>query len=627
MLKRTFTVSFVLLLASIAAAGEISSLVSPDGNNKIILLNSGGSLSFAAQRNGRAVVEQSALGLVLAGEDLSTNLTVEAVSEQRSSRQKYSILVGNRLDVDSELTGKTITLKSASGTKFDIELAASNDGVAFRYILNDSAPQTILSEKTAFKIPAAANCWLQPYHAAGPYTPAYEDFFFNVDTATQPPVSRDKPRGWCMPAMFMLGTSCTLLVTETGTENYCNSHLEPVKERPGLYNLEFAYEDEITEAKKWDSGAKKGPVSASKTPWRVVIMASSPKELAMSTLITDLAEPCRIEDTSWIQTGRASWSWWSNNDGKATKPRFDSFTDLAADYKWEYTLFDAGWWTPGLSSIADYAKEKNVKSIAWCGAGDFYTAERRNRKFDEMQASGVAGVKIDFWCSDRQQAVEAMLATLEEAAKRKLVINFHGCTIPRGWQRTWPNLLTAEAVLGTESYFYEPRYPARAAEQNTILPLTRNLMAPMDITPFALTGRKYMRQTSAAHELASAVALNSGIIHFADSVAVFNDMPSDVRRVLSEAPASWDETICLEARPGKIYAVARRSDEKWFVAGLTAAPANVNIDLAALGEYKSLTVITEGAEPLMTFNVKKTQETSRWRGRVPESGGFVLILE
>jgi hypothetical protein len=222
----------------------------------------------------------------------------------------------------------------------------------------------------------------------------------------------------------------------------------------------------------------------------------------------------------------------------------------------------------------------------------------------------------------------AVMAALKDAADRKLVVNLHGCTIPRGWHRTWPNLLTAEAALGTESYFFDGRYPANAAELNTILPFTRNVSAPMDTTPVALSIRKYPRKTTAAHELAAALVFTSGIIHYADSVEVFNAFPEEVQRVLRSAPAAWDETRCLVGDPGRLVVLARRTGKQWFIAGLngTNEPMPVELELDALGRWTDATAITEGADPLMQFTARKTKVSSPWRHSIPPFGGFVLEL-
>jgi hypothetical protein len=410
---------------------------------------------------------------------------------------------------------------------------------------------------------------------------------------------------------------------------YAASHLDSIASSKGLYQLSFPYEDEVTGAKTFSRDSKQTAVSTFKTPWRVVIIGGQASDILNSTLITDLASPSQMAETSWIHPGRASWAWWSHPDGPANQELFNSFTDLAVQFGWEYTLFDAGWWNAGLDEISNYALTHGIRPLVWMHASDFYNPQTRSRRLDEMADKGIKGIKVDFWCSDRQETMAAMLATLEEAAKRKLVVVFHGCTIPSGWHRTWPNLLSAEAVLGTESYFYESRYPEKTAEQNTILPFTRNVLAPMDTTPVALTIRKFPRKTTAVHELAAAIVFNSGIIHYADSVEVFTAFPDEVKEVLRQVPAAWDRTVCLEGEPGRRLVMARHNGRCWMVAGLngTNQAISVNLDLKPLGTFRDCVVITEGQEPLMQFSIQKTKGLSQWQGQIQPFGGFILELK
>ncbi|WP_217452234.1 glycoside hydrolase family 97 catalytic domain-containing protein [Mucilaginibacter humi] len=258
----------------------------------------------------------------------------------------------------------------------------------------------------------------------------------------------------------------------------------------------------------------------------------------MSTLITDLAPPSKIANTSRIEPGKAAWSWWSHPDDHSAKI-YNEFTDLSASFGFKYTLFDAGWEKANNEGqIIDYAISKGVTPLVWGYSSQYYEAEKRMARFRELARMGVKGVKIDFWCSDRQEVMAALQAVFEDAAKEHLLIGLHGTTVPRGWQRTWPNYLTAEAILGTESYFYEPRFPEKAAEQNTVLPFTGNVAGPVDYTPFALTMRKYPRLNTAVHELAMTMIYTSGIIHFADSKEVFDSLPAEVKTLFKEMPAT-----------------------------------------------------------------------------------------
>jgi hypothetical protein len=296
---------------------------------------------------------------------------------------------------------------------------------------------------------------------------------------------------------------------------------------------------------------------------------------------------------------------------------------------WEYTLFDAGWWTPGLKPIADHAKSKGVAPLAWLHAADFYDAKKRGSKLDEMIAAGVRGVKVDFWCSDRQETLAAMHALFADAAARKLIVNLHGCTLPRGWNRTWPNFLTAEAVLGAESYFYESRYPGKAAELNTVLPFTRNAVGPMDYTPVAGSPKKFLRTTTAAHELATALIFTSGIIHYADRAEFFESLPAETGQVFRDAPARWDVTRCLIGEPGRIVVFARRSGTSWFIAGIngTGEPQPVHLDLLAFENFRKRRLLAEGADAAMQVSSTPIAAANTWQHALPARGGFILRLD
>jgi hypothetical protein len=296
---------------------------------------------------------------------------------------------------------------------------------------------------------------------------------------------------------------------------------------------------------------------------------------------------------------------------------------------WEYTLFDAGWWQPGIEPIAHYAEAKGVTPLAWMFASDFYDPAKTAAQLDKMSAAGVRGVKVDFWCSDRQEAMAAQQALMKAAADRKMEVNLHGCTIPRGAQRTWPNFLSCEAVLGDESYFYESRYTEKAAELDTVLPFTRNAVGPMDLTPVACSPKKYARTTTAAHELATALVFTSGIIHYADSPQFFGSLPPAAQQVFRDAPARWDETRCLIGDPGQLAVFARRSGASWFIAGIsgTTNTLPVTVDLSPYRKYPHRLAITEAAGAQMQVTAETLGNAKTWPHSIPPRGGFILRLD
>jgi alpha-glucosidase len=616
------------------ATGDNSwSLVSPDKECKItVFLGDDGGLSYEALRGGKMVIQKSPLGLLCNDQDFGGSLTFAHAGPTEKRREKYELFAGVQPRVEHVLNFRQLEFRNSNNVAIDIDLAASDEGVAFRYRFPETNDTVRIaeSESTSFTLPANARGWMQPYHAAGPYTPAYEDFFFHVAPGDPPPDSRAKAVGWAFPALFKVPDASTwVLLTEAGTdESYCACHLNPDCSG-GVYRIAFPLADETTRGYTNKFGPQPRYTLPWTLPWRVMVMGKSAGDIATATLVTDLSAPSRIADTSWIKPGRASWGWWSYPNGPATAELFNQFTDFAAKMGWEYTLFDAGWWKPGLKPIATYAISKGVIPLTWSYAGDFYDATNRIHKLDEVAAAGVRGVKVDFWCSDRQEAIAAQQALMRDAAARHMIVNLHGCTIPRGWQRTWPNVLSTEAVLGNESYFYEPRYTQKAAELNTVLPFTRNAVGPMDVTPVAVSPKKYARTTTAAHELAASIIFTSGIIHYADKPEFFESLPPEALQVFRDAPARWDETRCLVGEPGQVAIFARRSAKSWFIAGIngTGDALPVQLDLNQFRHFHHRFMIAEGENANLQVAVTPLDNSDDWRHEIPPRGGFILRLD
>ena len=635
---RIFTAIFLttILSLNVRAVAEAEtnswSLTSPDGRSVIaVSMDADGALSYRVTFAGKVMIAKSPLGLRAEDQAFDRGLNLVDASAAKSRCETYELFTGPASRVDHELNRRSLTFQNSEGAQLAIDLAASNEGVAFRYRFPESSRnvRVLQQELTGFALSSKARGWLQPYHAAGPYTPAYEDFYFHVSPGDRPPHSRAEPKGWAFPALFEVPGAGWALITESGTdEAYCACHLAP-DSTGGIYRIAFAMADEHTKGHLSKIGPEPRFTLPWTMPWRVIVLGKSAANIATATWVTDLAPESRVSDTTWIHPGRASWMWWSYPDGPATAERFNEFTDLAATMGWEYTLFDAGWWTPGLQTIADYAKSKNVRPLAWMHAEDFYDSNRRKQRLDEMAAAGVKGVKVDFWCSDRQETMAAMQGLFADAAERKLVVNLHGCTLPRGWQRTWPNFMTAEAVLGTESYFYESRYTEKAAELNTVLPFTRNAVGPMDVTPVACSPKKYKRTTTAAHELATALIATSGIIHYADKPEFFESLPKEALQMFRDAPARWDETRCLIGEPGRLAVFARRAGNSWFIGGIngTSGVIPVTLGLNAFESFSKRLLVEEGTDAAMQVSVSTVDAGAEWKHRIPARGGFILRLD
>nr|WP_240543701.1 glycoside hydrolase family 97 protein [Spirosoma foliorum] len=588
-----------------------------------------GELHYQVTRRDKTIIADSPLGLTCDDQDFTSGLSLVKVSPIGVRRENYDLKVGNVKTINQVFETKSITFKNKLGALLIIDLVTGKEGVAFRYRFPDQAKKirVINTESTGFHIEKSAKGWLQPYNKAGKVTPGYEDFYFKVHPGDSISNPRNPSVGWCMPALFQVNEGKNwVLLAESGTDgSYPGCHLQP-DSQGGVYKIAFAEQDEKYTL---PLGSNNHPTYNLPwtMPWRVIIIGEQAGDILLSSLITDLAPASKLDDTSWIEPEKATWSWWSHPEDRSAEI-YNSFTDLAASFGFGYTLFDAGWEKANTEKgIIAQATAKGVKPMVWAYSAAYFDPEKRKAKFKELAAMGVKGVKIDFWCSDRQEVMACFQSLLEDAAKEHLLVNLHGTTVPRGWHRTWPNFMTAEAVLGTEHYFYEARYPDKAAEQNTVLPFTRNVAGPTDYTPFALTIRKYPRLNTAVHELATAMIYTSGIIHFADSKEMFESLPVLVRQLLKDMPATWDKTESLVAEPGEQIILSRQNGKLSYIVGINgtdkAMPVNLNLTKYAKG-FSKFRVISEGENALMTFKTETYPITSTWQHAFAPKGGFII---
>lgn len=290
---------------------------------------------------------------------------------------------------------------------------------------------------------------------------------------------------------------------------------------------------------------------------------------------------------------------------------------------WEYSLVDANWEHMkggDITELVKYASSKNVGVLMWYNSGGphnivtegprdiIYDAQRRKEEFRKLRQWGVTGVKIDFWHSDKQNLIKLYHDVLKDAADNHIMVNFHGCTIPRGWSRTYPNLVSMEAVKGEECYLFDSIYTSAAPIQNSILPFTRNAIGPMDYTPFALTNFKYPHNTSYAHELALTLIFNSGILHFADNVKTYRSLPGYVKDFIMKVPVVFDETRLISGEPGKSIILASRKGREWWIAGVNSDHDNrqfaFTMPFVEKGQY-GLLMITDGVDSRNFANEEK----------------------
>lgn len=622
----------LFLFTSCKVADKSLYVKSKDNSNKITLsLNEDGELYYRVTRRDKVIISDSPLGLNCDDQDFTSGLSVAEVSPVEERRETYELKVANNKSIDHVFESKSITFKNSHGALMIVDLIAGEEEVAFRYRFagENTKIRTVKEELTGFHIEQHATGWLQPYNKAGKYTPAYEDFYIHVNSGDPINGARNPSIGWGMPALFNVNNKENwVLIAESGNMGtFPGCHLQP-DSKGGLYKVAFAAKDEKFTLPLPEKENVYPPSSLPWVmPWRVIIMGDEAGDILLSTLITDLAPASKIEDASWIEPGKAAWSWWSHPDDHSPEI-YNEFTNLSATFGFKYVLFDAGWEKANKEGdIINIARNKGIQPLVWGYSSDYFDAETRKKRFKQLAGMGVKGVKIDFWCSDRQEVMATLQSVFEDAAKEHLLVNLHGSTMPRGWQRTWPNFMTSEGILGAESYFYEPRFPEKAAQQNTVLPFTRNVAGPADYTPFTLTMGKYPRVNTATHELATAMIYTSGIIHFADSKEVFESLPSEVKGLLKELPATWDKTESVISEPGTLLVLSRQKDSLSYIVGIngTNKELPLKLDLAKYGKgFSKFRIISEGEDPLMEFKVKTYPIASDWLYTLAPKGGFII---
>ena len=495
----------------------------------------------------------------------------------RNVKEDYRMLTGKRLACSNEGNEYATTL--GEGVKMVLRLY--NDGIAFRYEYPEAWTG---SDPTVFRIPEGTRRWMEQW------TDSYEGYFPLSTTYKVEPVpsfsgiSKSEEgynNRWGYPALLEPQEGLFVLLSEANIEHGQSASC--------LYNDKELYK--VVPAERLENNTSPSHLSTFSpfhTPWRVAIIGSL-GDVVESTLITDVSNPCQLKDTSWIQPGVVSWVYWAYNHGSNDYSIIKKYVDMAATLHLPYVLIDAEWDQMDQlasnegKSIEDaiaYAKEKGVKPMIWYNSSVGWVdgaptpkyrlnkPEDREKEFAWCEKLGVAGVKIDFFSGDNQMNMDYCLDLLESAARHHLLVNFHGATIPRGWQRTWPNLMSTEGVYGAEWYNNVPTFTAKAAAHNATLPFTRNVIGPMDYTPCAFSDSQHPHITTHAHELALTVLFESGLQHLADKPESYFAQPQEVQDFFSHLPSVWDETRFVSGYPGESVVLARRSGDTWYIAGI-----------------------------------------------------------
>lgn len=592
-----------LLTASLGAAPLTQSVSSDLSSFHFNWTLDAGHLSYsvaAVPKTGTAVevIGASPLGLTRSDGDFSNGLTFVSAEPSRKIDETYSLVAGKQLNLRHQALEQTFNFKNAAGQPMTLTVQVMPDSVAFRYGFPGGAKGEVLvsGEATGFKVPEKGDAWMLPYDDKAEWAVAYEGIWQNKISIGTTSITK---AGWAFPALFHAANHW-VLITEAGLDGTCyGAHLE-AQATNGLYRIRLPEE--------WETWGVAGSAAKITTPWlspwRIIVIGSTPATIVETNVVTHLSPPNAIGDTSWLKAGRASWSWWSDKGSPSDRNRIIPFIDLSADYGWEYSLVDGGWENiseADRNELIAYAAKKNVGLILWYNSGGPHNKimfglrdlmdkpEVRRKEFAKIARWGIKGVKVDFMQSDQQYVMQLYVDILRDAAAEHLFVDFHGATTPRGWARTYPNLLSQEGVRGAEQY-WDKVFADNAHTYHTIYAYTRNVVGSMDYTPviFGDAPELERHQTTNGHELALSVAFESGAQHFVDSVSAYRIQPDYVQNFLKNVPVAWDETRYLDGVPGELVLLARRKGDAWYIACLNgeATRKKITVPLAFLGTGK-----------------------------------------
>ncbi|MRR18756.1 glycoside hydrolase family 97 protein [bacterium] len=620
-------------------------MASSEGKIKLIFkLGKGGLPTYSVLYRDTVVITDSQLGIVRADEDFSSGLRVDSVSGPSSINDSYTLLNGKKREVSCNALRMIVHLSGSSGEAMDIIFQLSYDGIAYCYRFPGRSEEIkyITEEKSTFSFPEGTLAWIQPRAASksgwNQTNPSYEEHYL-----MEVPLAAVKPdkNGYVFPALFRAG-NCWVNLTESWPDrNYCGSHLA---KGPGENGIAIAF----PESTEGFTGGAVYPQSLLpwQTPWRIITMGSDPGVIFESTHGTDLAVPKHEGDFSYVRPGRASWSWVLMKDQSVNYEVQKRFISYASEMGWEYCLIDVNWDTTigweKLSELAKLADEKRVGLILWYNsAGDWNTVpyhpkdrllthESRTEEFSRLESLGIKGIKVDFFGGDGQSMMDYYQDILADAHLHKLMVNCHGSTLPRGLQRTWPNLVSMEAIRGLEFATFDQESADKVPSKATTLAFTRNAFDPMDITPVCFTEYdNFDRVTGNGAELAMAVLFLSGVQHYAETPEGMATVPDYVREMMSKIPVTWDETRFIDGYPGRYIVISRRSGDAWYLAGVNAQKESLRLTLPLPFRFSTPgTIITEGETPRSFSKAAVTPDPS---GNVTvdmqPNGGFVIKFE
>ena len=653
MMKRICYFVFLAFMTANVWAEDVK-IASPDGKVNVTVTDQGGIPTYMITYDGRVMLNPSRLGLKASIGDFTAGITIKGQKQSRID-QKYEMTRIKTSQVHYVATEAVIAMQNAQGWPLTVTFRVSNHDVAFRYTLHRGPNDTprcalVYSETSAFNFPQHTTTFIcpqsKPMDGWERTKPSYEEEY-KADAAMDLPSQYGQ--GYTFPCLFHVGNDGWVLVSETGTgSNYVGCHLSDYQKDLG-YTIAFPNQDEMNGMGSPYAGI---PLPGS-TPWRTITMGTTLKPIVETTIPYDLVEPL-YQPTHKYKPGRYTWSWLIWQDESCNYDDQVQFVDLAATMGYEYCLVDALWdqriGREGIEKLSRYACSKGVQLMLWYNSNGMWndapqspvgcmnTSWAREREMKWMEENRIAGIKVDFFGGDKQEMMKLYEDILVDANRHGLQVIFHGCTLPRGWERMYPNYVASEAMLASENVYFTEHHARQEGFELCTYPFTRNAVGSADWGGVLMNTHmsrdnksRHPRYTSNVFEMASALIMQSSI----NAVVLCPNNLSELQPFeldfLRELPTTWDETRFLDGYPTRYVALARRHGSKWYVGALngTQEPISMTLDLSMFAN-QTMTCLTD--QPLKKS--KKAQDNAQQlptpvqkQLKVPQDGKVQITIQ
>ncbi len=646
------------LAATMSAMAESREIVSPSGGLKVCVCDDGGKAAYSVSLNGATCIETSPLGIVLNFADYTSGLKMAQGEAQRTVDVDYSLRNIKRSHVSHKASEMVIPFTKDGKPVFDLVMHVADNDVAFKYRIHaqdKTQVAVVKEEKTGFVLPDGTTTFLcpqsAPMHGFARTSPSYETNYTLDDTMGK----NGWNEGYSFPCLFKVAPQSPsgglwLLISETGVDgSYCAGRLlcaatPPTGGQGGSYFIGQPQKGEMNGV---------GDVSPAialpgETPWRTITIGETLAPIVETTIPFDVVKP-KYAAKSEAKYGRGSWSWIIGMDPSCNFDEQKRYIDFSAAMGYESVLVDALWDTQigreKIAELARYGKSKGVALYLWYNSNGAWNdapqgprhlmdkSQARRAEMAWMQSIGIRGIKVDFFGGDKQPMMQLYEDILADANDFGLLVIFHGCTLPRGWERMFPAYAASEAVLASENLHFSQGMCDAEARNACIHPFIRNTVGSMDfggstLNKFYNDNNKSgsQRKTSDVFALATAIMFQSPVQHFALAPNNLEDAPSWAIDFMKKVPTTWDDVKFIDGYPGKYCVMARRTGNKWYVVGINAQESPVKLKLSlpmfSAGSLLNLYSDTEKLEgSLKTVKLSKKQQIQI---SIPCNGGLVI---